>query len=408
MDSTNRVRLVMGISSAGKSSYISTKMDSGEWPRVPVFMAYEVNKKIMDTDFQQECVIHYNLFRTFGNKVENIKNDLLDDPLLRELIRQKSRLEISFLIVPRSELIKRILLRQDTEAKIKATTDMYPSQRVAEIVFMINLEELYKRWFTLLQENGIAFEMIHATQGTYQPIATVPEALAIAFSKERVPYTEQDIDYIIKTNRFEYQQIQVSLAKTTAGQDRSGTLQLLDADLSGKTLFDIGCAYGYFSFEAEKRNAKRVVGTELKRHRFLGCNILKEIIGSNCEFYYQDVFTNPVQGQFDIVLFLNVIHHLHEPIRALRIAAGMAKEKLIMEFPTLSDEKFRATLPHNVSIDPSLPLIGVGMLSSQGQTFLFSEEAIRRIFMDQNKLFSRIEFQPSPMTPERRVAICYK
>jgi 2-polyprenyl-3-methyl-5-hydroxy-6-metoxy-1,4-benzoquinol methylase len=408
MEYTNCIRLVLGISSTGKSSYISAKMDSGEWPAMPVFMAYEVNKEVAETALQQACIVHYNLFRTFGNKIENIKNDLLDDPLLRALLSLKSRVKASFLIVSRSELIKRILLRQDTEARIKATTDAYPSQRVAELIFMINLEGLYKKWFGLLQESGIEFELINATNGAYRPIASVAEAMTIACGNDRVPYSEQEIDYIIKTNRFEYQQIQVSLAKATAGQDRSGTLQLLDDDLTGKTLFDIGCAYGYFCFEAEKRHARRVVGTELKRHRFLGCNILKEILGSNCSFYYHDIFNNPINEQFDIVLFLNVIHHLHEPVRALRTVAGMVREKLIMEFPTLSDEKFRATLPHNAVIDPALPLIGVSVLSSQGQTFLFSEEAIRRIFMDQSKLFSRIEFQSSPMAPERRIAICYK
>jgi len=402
------IHLVMGISSSGKSSYISSRINTGEWADVPIFMAHEVTQKVLEDHAGKECIIHYNLFRTFGNKVENVRTDIMSDPLLNELLKQKQRLSVSFLITSRSELIRRILLRTHTEQELKPIADLYPMQRVAELLFVVNLEVLYKRWFSLFQEQGVALELIHASGGSFLPIASVPEALSLGLRRERLEYSEQEIDHILKHNHFEYQQIYLSASRSTAGQDRSGTLQLLDADLTGKTMLDIGCAYGYFCFEAEKRNAARVVGTELKRHRFLGANIIKEIRGSDCEFYFQDIFTNPVQGQFDIVLFLNVIHHLHEPLGALRIASNLAKEKLIFEFPTLSDEKFRATLPANTSIDPALPLIGVSLLGEQGQTFLFSEEAIRRILTEQNKFFTRVEFQQSPMAAERRIAICYK
>jgi len=402
------IHLVIGISSSGKSSYINSQISSGAWPDVPILMAHEVTRQVMDEYQGKDCIIHYNLFRTYGNSLENIKNDILSDPLLQELLRQKQMLRVSFLITPRSVLIKRILLRTHTEQGLRTIADQYPMQQVAELLFVINLEALYKRWFSVFQEQGVPLELIHASDGRFLPIPSVPEALSLALQKERVPYTEEEINFILTTNHFEYQQVYVSASQATQGQDRSGTLQLLDDDLTGKTMLDIGCAYGYFCFEAEKRKAARVVGTELKRHRFLGANILKEILGSRCEFYFQDIFTNPVKEKFDIVLFLNVIHHLHEPMAALRIASNLTREKMIFEFPTLSDEKFLATLPAGTSIDPRLPLIGVSLIAEQGQTFLFNEEAVRRILMEQNKLFRRIDFQPSPMAAERSVAICYK
>jgi len=398
----------MGISSSGKSSYIASRINSGEWADIPVFMAHEITRSILEGLTDRGYVIHYNLFRTFGNSLDNINNDIMSDPLLQHLLEQKQRLRVSFIVTPRSELIKRILLRTHTEREIKTIAERYPMQGVAELLFVLNMEALYKRWFSVFQERGIPLELVHASGGGFFPLASASDALAVALSRERAHYSEQEIDHILQTNHFEYQQIALSPTRSTPGQDRSGTLRLLDGDLTGKTVLDIGCAYGFFCFEAEQRHAARVVGTELKRHRFLGANIIKEIRGSNCEFYYQDIFKTPVQGKFDIVLFLNVIHHLREPMTALRIAAALAREKMIFEFPTLSDKKFLASLPEGASIDPSLPLIGVSLLGEQGQTFLFSEDAVRRIFTEQNRYFQRLEFQPSPMGAERRVAICYK
>ena len=147
-------------------------------------------------------------------------------------------------------------------------------------------------------------------------------------------------------------------------------------------------------------------------------NIIKQITGAKSQIRYKNIFDSSFNEEpgneefgneeFDIVLLLNVIHHLKEPIRALRLIARICTEKLIIEFPTLSDSKFNSTLPTPATIDPSLPIIGVSLQTGQDQTFLFSPQAIERILLDHDKLFSKIDFMESPMDKERCVAICYK
>jgi 2-polyprenyl-3-methyl-5-hydroxy-6-metoxy-1,4-benzoquinol methylase len=291
---------------------------------------------------------------------------------------------------------------------LRGIVDIYPQQQIFEVFCHLDLNDFYHKWFLFLREHQLGFEMIKSSSGQYLPISSIEEALKIVSENKKVDYSDQEIDYILRTHRFEYQKIEISSDRHTLGQDRSETLRFLDEDLTGKSVLDIGCAYGYFCFEAEKRNALRVVGTELKRYRFIGCTILKEIFGKNTEFLYQDIFDNPLKDAFDVVLLLNVIHHLKEPIKALRMASGLCNEKLIIEFPTLLDNKFKSTLPHDEPIDSSLPLIGVSLLSSQDQTYLFSKEAIKRILLDHDQLFSKIEFEQSPMSLERCIAICYK
>ena len=57
-----------------------------------------------------------------------------------------------------------------------------------------------------------------------------------------------------------------------------------------------------------------------------------------------------------------------------------------------SAEASVALLPGVQEFDPSMPLIGVGLLSEKDQTFSFSKEAIDRILMEHDRLFSRIEW----------------
>jgi 2-polyprenyl-3-methyl-5-hydroxy-6-metoxy-1,4-benzoquinol methylase len=52
--------------------------------------------------------------------------------------------------------------------------------------------------------------------------------------------------------------------------------------------------------------------------RFRQANLLKKILGSNVEFQQRDILGDELNEQFDVVLLLNVIHHLPEPMSALR------------------------------------------------------------------------------------------
>lgn len=371
-------------------------------------MAYELNEVSRCPTFSRECIFHYNLLRPFDNAIKTADVDFLADPVLKSLLGQRKKIKAYVIIAHSSEIKKRILLRKTLEATLRGTEEVYPRDAVFDILCRIDLKAFYSKWFSLLERFHISFEIVQASNYRYMPIPSTVDALKLLSEDYKTPYSQKEIDYISKTNRFEYQKIEITTNKFTAGQDRSETLRFLDENLTGKSILDVGCAYGYFCFEAEKRNASRVVGTELKQHRFIGCNILKEILGSNMEILCRDILDHSIEEKFDIVLLLNVLHHLKEPIKALRIISEICTQKLIIEFPTLSDNKFMSTIKDQKEVNSSMPLIGVGLLSTQDQTFLFSKEAIKRIFLDHDRLFSEIQFEPSPMSRERCIAICHK
>ncbi|WP_018233512.1 class I SAM-dependent methyltransferase [Thioalkalivibrio thiocyanodenitrificans] len=407
-DDEGVIHLVMGVSSAGKSSFIESRIRSGVWRDLPVIIAPEIGPRTADELLRQECIVHYNLFRANENDFSAIDRAPLTDPVLALLLQHRHRIKGYLLATHRSEIIKRALLREGVEPHFRVDTGPYPRERVLALLCQVDLDAFHHKWVDFLRDQGIDFEILDSTDRQYAPVASATDMTGVLASHPAVRYSDEEIRTITERHPFEYQRVTLAPGVSTSGHDRRDALRFLGDDLSGQSVLDVGCADGYFCFEAEKRGASRVVGTEVKPHRFIGANILKEILGMRTELLLRDIFSDPLQESFDTVLFLNVIHHVKEPVSALLTLARLCRKRLIVEFPTLSDSKFRATLPERSAIDPDLPLIGVSLLTSQDQTFLFSPPAIERILLDHTALFSKITFEPSPLSPERCVAICHK
>lgn len=97
--------------------------------------------------------------------------------------------------------------------------------------------------------------------------------------------------------------------------------QLDRIDFRGKTVLDIGCWDGYWSFYAEQRGAKAVLATDDISQNWAGrtgVHLAKELLNSNVEINLrQSVYDLAALGRkFDIVLFLGVYYHLHAPFQA--------------------------------------------------------------------------------------------
>jgi len=221
------------------------------------------------------------------------------------------------------------------------------------------------------------------------------------------PFTKEQIEQILREEPFEYHRVELPYGLHTPGVDRSATRDLIFPEsLQGKSVLDVGCALGYFCFEAEARGASRVVGTEAKDSRFRQALRIRQIRGSRVEFRLADIEQAPIEGRFDYVLLLNVLHHLRNPLGVLRQLAAMTNERLVIEFATLADPKFRKVSGTVFArLLNRLPLIGVSSLKRADQTFLFSPRALDRILREHIGVFDRIELTV-PRPPARAIAIC--
>jgi tRNA (mo5U34)-methyltransferase len=147
-----------------------------------------------------------------------------------------------------------------------------------------------------------------------------------------------------------YHQIDLGDGIVTPGVDDSPSRMApleLPRDLSGKSVLDIGAWDGFFSFEAERRGASRVLATDsycwsgegwgtkegfLTASRILGSRV------DDLEIDVMDLAPDRI-GTFDLVLFVGVLYHMRHPLLALERVASVAGDQLIFDSHTAMIEE---------------------------------------------------------------------
>ena len=90
------------------------------------------------------------------------------------------------------------------------------------------------------------------------------------------------------------------------------------ADLSGKSVLDIGCNAGFYSIEMKRRGAARVLGVDSDEDYLRQARFAAEVADCDIEFRRLSVYDVGALGErFDIVLFMGVLYHLRHPLLAL-------------------------------------------------------------------------------------------
>jgi tRNA (mo5U34)-methyltransferase len=93
----------------------------------------------------------------------------------------------------------------------------------------------------------------------------------------------------------------------------------LPADLSGRSVLDIGCNAGFYSVEMKRRGAERVVGIDSDDRYLAQARLATEALGfTGVEFHKLSVYDVAALGErFDLVIFMGVLYHLRHPLLAL-------------------------------------------------------------------------------------------
>jgi SAM-dependent methyltransferase len=253
-------------------------------------------------------------------------------------------------------------------------------------------------------------------------------------TKEHAMRGALDIDRFISETAFSgYQQLTLPTGRVIPGTDRAPVANLVyPADLTGKSVLDVGCYYGFFLHDAIRRGAKRAVGIEADPERFRIANALATLWDGKIDVFEGLLEDVELSEKFDVVLFLNVIHHVKDPLAVIRRLAGLCRGRLIVEFRQPHDPQFVQECYHGqdrgkpqsrsrarrlarrlrTAIESrfmewftrQLPIIGVGSVAYH-RSYFFSQAGFRNTFQVHNGIFRSVEFLPS-LTRGQALAFC--
>ena len=98
----------------------------------------------------------------------------------------------------------------------------------------------------------------------------------------------------------------------------AGFKDALPADLTGKTVLDIGCNGGFYSLEMKRRGADRVVGIDFDDYYLDQARFAADALGVDVDFRRLSVYDVAALGErFDVVIFMGLLYHLRHPLLAL-------------------------------------------------------------------------------------------
>ena len=111
-------------------------------------------------------------------------------------------------------------------------------------------------------------------------------------------------------------------------------------DLTGRSVLDIGAYDGFYSFEAERRGAERVVAADSWSWNWPGSDarrnfdLAREVLDSKVEdrvVLVEDVAPETVGGVYDVVLFLGVLYHAPDPLGYLENVRSVTGQVAVVE-----------------------------------------------------------------------------
>src|SRR5512139_1669559 len=181
--------------------------------------------------------------------------------------------------------------------------------------------------------------------------------------------------------------------------------QVFSGGVQGKRVLDVGTYYGFYPIEALRRGAAAAVGVELDAERFAVAQRIAELWGGAHRVLRGRAEELAFDEPFDLVLFLNVLHHVTDPVAVVRNLAKLSRERVVIEFCLPSDPallvyvggdteqpsalaKLRARAYSLLlrALPESIPLMAIGPRVYH-RTFYFTPAAFRNLFVAQLGIF---------------------
>ena len=394
------MRLVIGPTCGGKSTYIERlKTDAAQrGERLEVRYAFELSREGGPVPGGPLDVVHMNLLKGYKKGVPRIS--VKNNALVPRLIEAAD--EVAVLTAPRGVLEARATGRSMMEPGDERYEDVpYDADGWGMVLDNPHLAQVYEQLALHLDGAGVPHRYLCSHDEGHEAFQQISRwefpRLAEADAEERCraghPLLVPDLG---RTYQSDYHE-------GASGSKRSATIgRILQMPLAGKELLDIGCAEGAVALSAARMGA-RVTGLEPRAARLEKARALAAATGTDLTLHRTELedFPSPA-GAFDVVLALNLLHHVLDPFAVLDRAADLTSSHLVLEYPGLDDPKFRRTFS-GASPASTLPFIGVST-PIRDQTFVFSPVGLERYLVEHLRAFEHHELVRSPMA-ERWISV---
>ncbi len=160
----------------------------------------------------------------------------------------------------------------------------------------------------------------------------------------------------------------------------------LPDNLDGLRVLDIGARDGFYSFEAERRGAE-VTAVDYCPADQMGFDVARDILGAKTRFIHENIYNLPALtlGRFDIVFFMDLIHHLPDPYLALEIVRSLTKSGGTVFLETsIIDNGFRTVTGEEHEVPDNFKDYPIALFTRLNPTqhWLFTALALRRLSED--------------------------
>lgn len=120
----------------------------------------------------------------------------------------------------------------------------------------------------------------------------------------------------------------------------------IPANLSGKSVLDVGCNAGFYSIQMKRRGADRVLAIDTDEKYLAQARFAAKVSNADIEFRNLSVYqVAELHEQFDLVLFMGVLYHLRHPLLALELLHEHAVRDLLVAQSLLRGSKETMNVP---------------------------------------------------------------
>jgi len=384
-------KLILGPSCAGKSTYIDFLIKNQEISLDQVIYGFEFSK---GKTIQNNSIVHFNIL----NYLTKGLNSFFEDPVTKYLIDSIENFdEIIFIVSSISDLKERAKKRDIVE---KNYDKKYANVFWLKIYANLNLFFIYEEIFEYFDLKKKSFRVIWSSTNLpnkFEQIDRVYVHHILRGVQKFIFPKQKDVDEFIASGEYEYQNLLLPYSQSTINK-KSGHIPtnrelffdpIKFIDLRDSSVLDVGCALGSFLYRAERYGAKKICGIDKMEHRYNASIKIKNFLLSNAEFKNEYFNDNSIKEKFDLVLCLNVIHHVKDIDTFISNLWKATSKNLVIEFPTFLDPKFMkiSKLSNNDSSNLNkLPIMGVSSIKLVDQTYVYSPSSIVGILVDRGEV----------------------